>query len=344
MYKRDNELTYSPSDLNAFLENECVTWLDRFAIECPGELMADEAGEEDELIRRTGDEHEQRYLRNLVNGGSDVLVIDRNDPEAFAKTVQAMHGGREVIYQARLKFREFAGWADFLFRVEGSSELGTWHYEVWDTKLARSLKPYFAIQLCCYSEMIEAIQGRLPEQAGIILGNGERKPLRVQDYWYYYRAIKRAFLEQQRWFDRDHPPVFPSLADYRHWTKQVKSMLDARDDFARVANIRTSQIEKLSAAAITTVQGLATSKLETVAGMAKGTFQRLRSQARLQGASLPGQPPAYEMLAPDPGATRQGFPLLPPASSADVCFDIEGYPLVERRARISSRRDLERRR
>jgi hypothetical protein len=61
MYKRDNELTYSPSDLNAFLENECVTWLDRFEVEHPGELKADEPEEEDELIRRTGDEHERSF-------------------------------------------------------------------------------------------------------------------------------------------------------------------------------------------------------------------------------------------------------------------------------------------
>lgn len=158
MYKRDNELIYSPSDLNAFLQNECVTWLDRFDIEHPGELRADEPEEEDELIRHTGEEHERSFLSRLDSGGSDVTAIDRDDPDAFAKTIQAIRQGREVIYQARLQHGEFAGWSDFLFRVEGSSDLGGWHYEVWDTKLARSLKPYFAIQLCCYSEMLNAIQ------------------------------------------------------------------------------------------------------------------------------------------------------------------------------------------
>lgn len=329
MYKPGNELIYSPSDLNAFLENQCVTWLDRFDIEYPGELKADEPEEEDELIRRTGDEHERSFLAGLVSGGSDVLAIDRDDPDAFAKSVQGMHQGREVIYQARLECGEFAGWSDFLFRVEGASELGGWHYEVWDTKLARSLKPYFAIQLCCYAEMLNAIQGRLPEQAGIILGDGERKPLRVPDYWYYYRAVKRAFLDQQRSFNRNHPPAFPGLADYRHWTGHVNRMLEMRDDLARVANIRTSQIGKLSAAGITTLRGLAESVLGLIPGMARGTFDRLRTQARLQRASLPGEPPAFELVQPEPDAPRQGFALLPPPSPGDVCFDIEGYPLIE---------------
>src|SRR5438270_11978840 len=98
------------------------------------------------------------------------------------------------------------------------------------------MKPYFAIQLCCYSEMLDAIQRRLPEQAGIILGNGERRPLRVLDYWFYYRAIRRAFLEQQRSFDRNHPPLFPGLADYRQWTGHVDRMLEQRDDLSVVAN------------------------------------------------------------------------------------------------------------
>jgi len=329
MYKRDNELIYSPSDLNAFLENECVTWLNRFNIEYPGDLQVDETSEEGALIWEAGDEHERVYLAGLVNNGSDVLTINRDDPWAFSATLQAMRDGREIIYQAKLEYGEFAGWADFLFRVDGPSELGVWHYEVWDTKLSRSLKPYFPVQLCCYSEMLDVVQGRLPEQMGIFLGNNERKPLPVADYWFYYRALKRAFLEQQRSFDRNSPPPFPGLADYRHWSGHVNRMLEAWDDPALVANIRTAHVEKLAAAGITTVRGLVASDLETVPRMAKGTFERLRSQARLQCASEPGRPPAYELLPPDPDAIRQGFALLPPASAGDLCFDIEGYPLID---------------
>ena len=40
MYRQNNELVYSPSDLNTFLDNECVTWLSRFNLEYPGELTA----------------------------------------------------------------------------------------------------------------------------------------------------------------------------------------------------------------------------------------------------------------------------------------------------------------
>jgi hypothetical protein len=51
MYKNGSTFRYSPSDLIGFFENEAVTWLDRYNLEFPGELMRDEPTEEDELVR-----------------------------------------------------------------------------------------------------------------------------------------------------------------------------------------------------------------------------------------------------------------------------------------------------
>ena len=326
MYKISSGYTYSPSDLNAFLENECVTWLDRYNLDFPGELIRDDPSETDELVRKSGDEHETKVL-DLFRSETDVAVIERSD-SALQKTLTAMRQGRQVIYQARLTLAPFAGWSDFLVRVPGHSELGDWHYEVWDTKLARGMKPYFAIQLCCYSEMLEGLQGRLPQQAGIILGNGERRMLRVSEYLFYYRSVKRAFLEQQQSFQRAAPAAFPGRADYRHWTGHVKRMLESRDDVSLVANVRGAQVGKLAAAGISTLRDLAESTLELVPRMAVETFDRLRSQARLQLSSCPDEPPRFEFLPPSAGI-RQGFALLPPPTPSDVAFDIEGYPMVE---------------
>lgn len=184
------------------------------------------------------------------------------------------------------------------------------------------MKTYYAMQVCCYSEMLEALQGRSPEHAGIILGARERKPLRVSDYYFYYRAIKRAFLEQQRAFRPDAPRDFPGRADYRHWTGYVTGLLEARNDVSLVANIRRAQVEKLAEAGITTVKGLAESSLELVPRMARDTFERLKSQARLQLSSIPGKPPAYEVLPECVENRRRGFGLLPPPSPNDIAFDI----------------------
>ena len=158
------------------------------------------------MLSHAGDQHELEFVRTLEVAGSNVANLKDRD---FASTLQAMQLGLEVIYQARLEGDEFAGYADFLLRVEGSSQLGPYEYEVWDTKLARSPKPYFVIQLCCYAEMIESIQGCLPTYIGVVLGNARRERFRTADYISYYRAVKRAFIAQQSAFDPEQPPCSP---------------------------------------------------------------------------------------------------------------------------------------
>ena len=96
-----------------------------------------------------------------------------------------MVDGAEVIAQAYLELDNFGGIADFLIKVEGESTLGDYHYEIWDTKLSKKMKPYFAIQLCCYAEMLESEQGRRPEKVAVVLGDDEVTHLRVKDYYGY---------------------------------------------------------------------------------------------------------------------------------------------------------------
>ncbi len=248
--------------------------------------------------------------------------------EAGAKTLEAMRLGREVIYQARLELDEFAGYADFLFRVEGGSNLGGYHYEVWDTKLARGMKPYFAIQLCCYAELLEGLQGKRPDYVGIVLGSGVRERLHTNDFFFYYKAVKRAFLEQQHAFNPNETPRLSGTANYGHWTGHVERLLDARDDLSFVANIRATHIEKLHAAGIKTLLALASGQGE-VDCIQAGTLSRLRTQARLQLASRSKANPLFELITHDPERPRLGFGALPPESKNDFCFDMEGYPLVE---------------
>ena len=328
MQRLQGNWLYSPSDLIKFVENEAVTWLDRYDKEFPGELIADETAAEDRLIQTTGEEHESEVLARFTTDGRDIADL-KNSVAAFESTVRAMSEGREIIYQARLEDGDLAGYADFLIRVEGASEFGSWHYEVWDTKLARSVKPYFAIQLCCYAELLEAIQRRRPEHVGVVLGNGSQERLKTDDYLFYYRAVKRAFLMQQRMFDPMQQPKLDGMADYGRWNGHVRRALDARDDLSAVANIRASQVEKLQATGIFTVTGLATSDLKGIRGLEPAAFARLRSQARLQIGSRGESTPRYELVPPDTERPRLGFGSLPPASPNDVCFDIEGYPLID---------------
>ena len=108
-------------------------------------------------------------------------------------TLAAMQLGADVVYQAALSLLPFTGYADFLVKVEGKSRFGDFYYQVWDTKLAKTLKPYVVVQLCCYAEMLEALQGRRPTHIVAALGNGDNQRLLTNDYFYYYKNLKLQF-------------------------------------------------------------------------------------------------------------------------------------------------------
>lgn len=85
-----------------------------------------------------------------------------------------------MIYQGVLfDGARWRGYSDFLHRVERPSGLGSFSYEVADTKLTRRVKPYFLLQLCFYSELVEAIQGVQPARMHVVLGTRESQAFRV---------------------------------------------------------------------------------------------------------------------------------------------------------------------
>ena len=151
-------------------------------------------------MARKGDEHERAYLAQLVDDGREIVEIE-SEPglrghasRARERTVEAMRAGAEVIYQGVLfDGVRWRGYSDFLHRVERPSELGSFSYEVADTKLARRVKPYFLLQLCFYSELVEAIQGIAPEWMHVVLGTRESQAFRVAEFAAYYRSVKRGF-------------------------------------------------------------------------------------------------------------------------------------------------------
>lgn len=125
-----------------------------------------------------------------------------------------MNDGVDVIYQAHLQLPPFQGYADFLIKKAGKSRLGDYCYEVWDTKLARSVKPSFLLQLCCYAEMLEAMQGSRTDYITVVLGNKEQRRFRTTDYFYFYQNLKQQFLLVHQNFD---PNVCPDPAASKSW-------------------------------------------------------------------------------------------------------------------------------
>jgi predicted RecB family nuclease len=110
-----------------------------------------------ELLRKLGLEHEQQYLHQLIDlEHRTVTQVDLDAPweQAVSQTVEVLRQGADAVYQATLLNGPWRGRADFLIRVETPSSLGSWSYEVVDTKLARSTKSGAIVQLCFYSDLL----------------------------------------------------------------------------------------------------------------------------------------------------------------------------------------------
>ena len=137
--KKDSssQLLYSPSDLVRYLASPFASWMDRYFLEHPDAVTPDERSAEDRLIAETGQAHERTVLADLKAAQAGVIEIQgRNLTEARNQTIAAIQFKASIIYQAALQSGQFAGYADFLMLNQAG------HYEVWDTKLARSPKPF----------------------------------------------------------------------------------------------------------------------------------------------------------------------------------------------------------
>ncbi|MCA9500805.1 MAG: TM0106 family RecB-like putative nuclease, partial [Nitrospira sp.] len=327
------QLIFSPSDLIGYLASPFASWMDRYALENPGAVAPDEETEDGQLIAQTGAQHERAVLDEFKSSGANLVEISRTDPSvAGTTTISAINTKTPIIYQAFLEHEPFAGFADFLLLDE------TGRYQVWDTKLARSPKPYYAIQLCCYSELLAAVTGAtMPEKFGLILGTKDRVEFRIEDFIHYYRRIKTNFLTMQNRFTgnfADRPEPFPR-ADHGRWTSHAEKFFQDTDHLVQVAGITVGQIKKLKKGGIAKVAQLSAASGASIRKLSTDSLEKLVAQARLQCQTRtdrignPDAPPRYEVL-PCTGANGEpvGLAALPPDHPADVFFDMEGYPLV----------------
>ncbi|NYT78022.1 TM0106 family RecB-like putative nuclease [Alcaligenaceae bacterium] len=337
MYKNQQDLVFSPSDLTTFMASPFASWMTRWALECPQDApQRDENDALNKMLAEKGLVHESGLLGQFQAQGLQVVDIgsvgdgaNKNIAAKLQATHEAMQSGADVIYQAVLQLPPFRGHADFLVKVAGASTLGDYHYEVWDTKLASSVKPYFVVQLCCYVEMLEALQGRRADHIVVALGNQECMRLKTENYFYYYLALKARFLAEQNAFD---PTAMPDPADSKNhgrWSEYAAQLLQDKDHLSLVANITRSQVKKLNRAGISTCRQLIDAKAEHVRGVSSETMAKLKAQAAIQLASQGQEKPLFEVLPPDPEQPEAGLVLLPPHSDLDVFFDIEGFPLDE---------------
>src|SRR4029077_13162600 len=187
MQIRHRTALFSATDLVGFLECEHITTLGLTDLVTP--LARAQDDESAVLIQNEGYAHAAGFLAALKAKGLRVAEMrGQGDPAELAgETRRAMAEGHDVIFQPTLLRGELYGHADFLRRVERPSALGAYSYEVLDTKLARSAKAKFVVQLAFYSDLLASVQEADPQSMHLALGDGTELSFRVANYSRYFR-------------------------------------------------------------------------------------------------------------------------------------------------------------
>lgn len=331
MQKLGHQILYSASDIVNFLECGHLTSLDLRHLETPLPLA-----QEDEplaLVQAKGLEHERAYLEKLrVQGLRIVDVSEAGDSlEArLRRTEAAMREGAEAIYQAAFRHGSYVGHADFLLRVARPSALGGHGYEAADTKLARSPRAKFVVQLAFYSWLLGLAQGAEPRHMSVVLGNGVEQRFAVSDYAHYFRRVLagfEAFVGAKG--AQTYPEPCEKCAQCR-WSALCDEQWQADDHLSQVANITGQQIRKLQAGGIGTLAQLGRLAPGAAVPLLEGTtLQRLRAQAALQLRAREEGGRYYELIPRGPEPGLRGFERMPRPDEGDMFFDMEGDPLED---------------
>ncbi len=318
----NGKLIFSPSDLVVFAESEFASWMDRCHKEDPSRFAMDEADPLMLILGEKGATHEAKVYERLKTEARSFADLRGGDLE---HTIRAMKEGVELIYQAGLTHGPFAGVADFLRRIPGQSAFGNYCYEVWDSKLARTAKTSALLQLCTYTDILEAIQGVRAEHFGLILGKGNEERFRVSDFFYYYAMLKSRFLGFQDSFNANQRPAPADSRSFGKWSDVATAIFEEEESLFQVAHITRLQVKRFNKTGLKRMTDLAKSTAGSIPGVNKDVHQRLIEQAQLQLASKGKDKPEFKLLPADGSKLAQ----LPQLNPGDIFFDMEGYPLDE---------------
>ena len=328
MRNHDGVLHLSATDLAGHLSCAHLTALDAAVARGTREKPKywDPLGD---ILRARGNQHEQAYLDHLQDAGYEIVQIGDIglNRKAADETAAAMRDGAAIISQGVLLHERWGGRADILRRVDTPSELGSWSYEVIDTKLARETSGASILQLCLYADLVARVQGVVPEFVHVVVPWSDFEPqrYRTSDFFAYYRLVRQSLETSVANGNGAQTYPDPKLhCDICRWRRQCDARRRSDDHLCLVAGSTKLQIKELQRRGIDTVEALAGMLLPLQWKPERGaaqTYERLREQARVQVAGRNSGEPVYEALEPEPGF---GLARLPAPSAGDVFFDLEG--------------------
>jgi len=347
MNRTSTGLTLSATDLAHHRGCVHLTQLERAAAEGRRARPTWQDPVTESVIRR-GNEHEAAYRAHLAALGLTIVEPSRNASPGELREV--IRSGPDVIVQAPLAHGRFAGRADLLIEESvletilageslassragepagARSDLGTFCYEVVDTKLALETRAGTVLQLCLYSDIVGRLQGREPGRMHVVKPGEEFaiESFRFADFAAYYRRM-RDELEEVALAPPDgttYPVPCPQCETCRWW-HVCDERRHADDHLSLVAGMTRLHAAELEGQGVSTLARLGGADEPLTSPPERGrreTFVRLRDQARVQLEGRTRGCDVHELL---PLEDERGLHRLPEPSQGDLFFDIEAAP------------------
>lgn len=326
----NNKIVYSPTDLNNFVA--CKYHIKNDLIAKTDGLKKKEKSADLKLRIEYGIKHEKDYYSELSQKYKKKIIIDPKQPaeKKFKDTVEAIKKGYDLIYKAYLIHEDFGGEIDFLIKHKTKSDLGSYSYEVSDTKVTKTLRPKHVLQTTGYSFLLSKIQGLLPKKMHLIDGTKLINSFNVSEFIDYFLFTRKNFekfltkVQKQKMY-----PEKCSFCNICDWQDVCVKKWDEDNYINQVCGIRSSQIIKLKKENINTIKQLAEIEPANIkAKINPGSKIKLTQQARLQEEKRLTQKSKYIFNKTE---KNKGFYKMPKPNEGDIFYDIEGFPQAEQR-------------
>lgn len=203
-------------------------------------------------ISERGIRHERRLQGEMYPEAEPAEY--ENVEEGFLGCTLAMARGENVLLGHPLFYLPDGtyGIPDVLEKVNGASDLGPYHYEVAEIKLARNIRRYHVLQAAFYNRMIGKIQGYTPDRFHVINMDGERTPFEYEDC---KGDLEEAIAGTLKIMEGRRPPPVFSSCPYP-WRSYADRLALETNDVSLVSGVGGARRDVLAGIGINTVDDL----------------------------------------------------------------------------------------
>ena len=273
--------------------------------------------------------HEEEYFNELKKKYKKVKNIKKlknlSKEEKIKETISALKGGYELIYGGWLASENYIGECDFLeINKHVNSDLGSWSYEVTDTKNSSKVKKEHIYQVSLYSYLLKQAQGTLPQNFYILLKDKKKEVIKLKEVFDIFLLHKKNFENfikndlNRKKLEKISSISLRDLQEFyeNEWkaSKHLKALLGSNKN----------SVKKLNQAGVHSYDRLA--KLDPkkeIRGLRDETKLRLINQAKLQMEAEKDGVIKFKYNEEN-FSLNKGFNLLPEPTENDLFFDLEG--------------------